>query len=126
MGEAPTARGRRGGEAPRAGGGGVDASRCQWVNAGRMSEPPPLMPLAPVPVLPMDYSSGQARPGIISAVGILSIVIASLGLLGGVVSGLYAVGFTVASAVTSKAASSIATSNSQYTATANVSVVGPN
>lgn len=68
------------------------------------------MPLAPVPVLPVDYSLGQARPGTITAIGIVSIVLASLGLLTGLVGGLYAVGFTIASAVSSRAAAMTPTS----------------
>jgi hypothetical protein len=62
------------------------------------------MPIAPVPVLPVEYSLGQARPGVITAVGIVSIVVASLGLLAGLVAGLYAVGLTIASAVSTSVA----------------------
>ena len=67
------------------------------------------MPLAPVPVLPVDYSVSNAKPGIITAVGIVSIVIGSLGMLVGLVSGLYAVGFTIAAAVTSRTTMTAAT-----------------
>src|SRR5690242_3017617 len=72
-----------------------------------MSQPPPLLPLSPLPVLPVDYTVNHARPGIITVVGIVSIVIGSLGLLAGLVSGLYAVGFTIASAVSSSAAATV-------------------
>jgi hypothetical protein len=80
--------------------------------------PPPLMAVAPVPVLPVEYTFGQPRPGVITVIGIVSIVLASLGLLTGLVGGLYAVGFTIASAVSSSVATMPPTSAPSATVTA--------
>lgn len=56
--------------------------------------PPPI----PMPALPLEYPAPprDGRPGVITAIGVISIVVASMGLLGNVVAGFYAVGISFA------------------------------
>src|SRR5580704_14368081 len=74
----------------------IHAAHCA-VNFHPMSEPNdslppwPAMPMdaAPMRVQPIGYSSRGmtvGRPGVITTIGVLSIVVASLGLVGGFVS----------------------------------------
>jgi hypothetical protein len=58
--------------------------------------PIPVQPLYALPVVP-------ARPGIITAIGIISIVVAALSLLGGLVTALWSFSFLMISAVSSAA-----------------------
>jgi hypothetical protein len=69
--------------------------------------PPPLAPLrAPgtVPVMPIDslgYGTPwqRQRPGVITAIGVISIIMAALGMLGGLGSGVQMIGFAMMSTV---------------------------
>lgn len=62
-----------------------------------MSLPP--MPVSPVPVQALPYTRPfhGARPGIITAIGVISIVVASLSLIGNLINGLYGFGLLMAS-----------------------------
>src|SRR4051812_20294280 len=76
-------------------------------------------PQIPMPVLPLGYPApiGSRRPGIITAIGVMSIVIAALGMVGSIMGGLYAIGLTAISA----SMRSMATTT-RYTASASVNI----
>lgn len=69
---------------------------------------PPLPPLPPIPVQPLTYGSPVSRrPGLITAIGVISIVVASLTMLGAVVQGFQTlVMFSMARMTTAMAAAS--------------------
>lgn len=59
-----------------------------------MSDPSvPSSPPPPIPAMPLAYAyETNQRPGIITAIGVISIVVGSLGIIGSGLSGLYGVG----------------------------------
>jgi hypothetical protein len=61
-----------------------------------MSEPPP-----PVPALPLGYAydDSSQRPGIITAIGVISIIVGSLSIVGSGLSGLYGFGMMMVAQV---------------------------
>ena len=65
--------------------------------------PPPLPP--PVPVLPVDayglppHAMGPTRPGLVTAMGVTSIVVAGISILAGIYAALALIGFLIASLV---------------------------
>jgi len=97
-----------------------------------MQDPPPLpdRPPAPVPVQTLDYSDPprQGRPGLVTAIGVMSIVVASLSVLFSLQTGAQAVGFFFMSRMaasmpaTTTTSSTIATSYSSSTGATSVSV----
>src|SRR5689334_9407079 len=61
-------------------------------------------PLPPVPVQPIAYSTPVSnRPGIITTIGVISIVVGSLGLLFNGIAGLQAFGMVMISSMTKAA-----------------------
>src|SRR5687767_11481893 len=78
--------------------------RPRPVDNSFVNEPPPLPPLTPPqPAAPMypamlgyaDGSNRPERPGLVTAMGVISILLGSLGILANLVYGLYAVLFLV-------------------------------
>lgn len=80
------------------------------------SAPPPA-PFPPLPAVPLAYAyQTRGRPGIITAIGVISIVVASIGIMGSGLSGLYGFGLFMASQI-----SNSMTAVSRSLSTANVS-----
>ena len=72
-----------------------------------MSMPPQPYP-SPLPVQPIAYSTPVSyRPGLITAIGVISIVVGSLGLLFNGIAGLQALGMVMISRVTQTASSAL-------------------
>src|SRR5947207_1929215 len=75
-------------------------------------QPPPVLPESPPPVIPvavpvqrLEYTlpGSNRRPGILTAIGVLSIILASLSGLYSLISGLQGFGFYAMSMATSRA-----------------------
>src|SRR4051794_10367526 len=60
---------------------------------GQVDGPPPVMPLR---AEPLGYAMQSGRPGLVTAIGVLSVIVASFALLGGLGEGLYGAFYFVA------------------------------
>ena len=80
--------------------------------SGEMSHMDPnyVPPAMPAQALPYSVPGTYARPGIITAIGVMCIVVACLSGLGSLISGMYGFGFWVMSRVTASMAATTATS----------------
>ncbi|MBC8106550.1 MAG: hypothetical protein H7Z14_08170 [Anaerolineae bacterium] len=87
-----------------------------------MSAIPPPPPLAPLHVLPVyDSPPSRGKPAIITLLGIVAIIVASLSMLVSAISGMVALGMMIQTKVSSTMATAAAP---RYTATATVAVNG--
>jgi hypothetical protein len=84
--------------------------------------PPTQVPPIPRPVLPFEYTEPHAliprRPGFVTAIGVTSIVVASLSILANVFAGAYSVGMTVVNAARASMATAVMTAQAQQQAAA--------
>src|SRR4051794_36297640 len=74
--------------------------------------PPPMPPQSPIPVQPVSYLSPYAsrgRPGILTAVGVMSIVVACFSFLGSLSGAFMALGFAMITATPARFAPPAAT-----------------